>query len=187
MSKREEADNIVQSHVLWSMGAGLIPLPLIDLAAVTAIQMDMLQELANLYEVEYSKSVGNKFATALTGSTFAKLGASLVKALPGIGSIIGGFSMSVVSGASTYAVGQITIDHFEANGDFSNLDLKQAKKAYKEAFEEGKEVVSNLEKEQSETSSDVFETLEQLSKLKDKGIITEEDFEAQKDKLLSRL
>jgi len=57
-NKREEADKIIKSHVLWAVGAGLVPLPLFDVAAVTAIQMDMLKQLAALYQVDYSTSTG---------------------------------------------------------------------------------------------------------------------------------
>ena len=43
MSKEHSADGIIKSHVVWAMGGGLIPVPLFDIAAVTAIQMDMLR------------------------------------------------------------------------------------------------------------------------------------------------
>jgi uncharacterized protein (DUF697 family) len=184
--KRQEADKIVRSHVLWSMGAGLVPIPLFDLAAVTAVQMDMLKQLANLYDVDYSRSEGKTFVSALTGSALAKFGSSLIKSIPGVGTVVGGVSMSALSGASTYAVGQVVINHLETTGEFLNIDLDQAKKAYQAAVEEGKQYVSDL-KEEEETSKDVFVSLEKLKTLKDEGVITEAEFEAQKRKLLDRL
>ena len=186
MSKEQQANKIVRQHVLWSLGGGLVPVPMLDIAAVTAIQIDMLKQLTSLYGIDYSKSRGKAFASALTGSTFARIGASVVKAIPGIGTVIGGLSMSVLSGASTYAIGQVAISHFEASGNLLNIDLEWAKKAYAEAFEQGKEFVSGLEKEK-EASRDVFKALEKLGQLKEKGVITEEEFEAQKQKLLDRL
>ena len=102
MSNRTEAEKIIRSHVLWAMGGGLIPIPLVDFAAVTAIQLEMLQQLARLYDVPYTQNTGKTFVSALTGTTVARLGASMLKAIPGIGSIVGGLSMSVASGASTY-------------------------------------------------------------------------------------
>lgn len=186
MTKRKEADKIVRSHVLWSIGGGLIPVPLFDMAAVTAIQMDMLRQLADLYGADYSQSTGKAFVSALTGSTLAKIGSSLFKSIPGIGTVLGGLSMSALSGASTYAVGQVVITLLETDGDFLNVDLDSAKKVYKEAFEEGKQVVSDLQ-EEKEASQDVFKALEELGELKEKGVITEEEFEAQKQKLLDRL
>jgi uncharacterized protein (DUF697 family) len=168
------------------MGAGLIPVPFLDFAAVTAIQIDMLQQLANLYEIDYSNSTGKTFVSALAGSTLAKLGASLVKSIPGIGTVLGGISMSVLSGASTYAIGQVVINHLETGGNFLNIDLARARRGYDEAFEQGKTFVAGL-KEKEGAAQDVFQALERLEELKQKGIITAEEFEAQKQKLLDRL
>jgi uncharacterized protein (DUF697 family) len=186
MTDRKVADKIVRSHVIRSLGAGLIPVPLFDLAAVTAIQIDMLKQLADLYEADFSQSKGKVFVSALTGSTFAKLGSSLIKAIPGVGTVLGGLSMSALSGASTYAVGQVVINHLETSGDFLNIDLDAAKEAYKEAFEQGKEFVDGL-KGQEDAGKDVFKALEKLGQLKEQGVITAEEFEAQKQKLLDRL
>ena len=111
MSKQEEAERIIRSHVLWAMGGGLIPIPLVDIAAVTGIQLDMLKQLAVLHDVDYSASSGKAFISALSGSTFAALGSSLVKVIPGIGTFLGVLSMSALSGASTYAVGQVAVSY----------------------------------------------------------------------------
>lgn len=187
MTHRKEADKIITNHILWAMGAGLVPIPLFDIAAITAIQMDMLKQLSALYGVNYSQSGGKAFISTLTASTLATLGASLVKAIPGLGSVIGAVSMPILAGASTYAVGQIVTAHFEADGDLSDIDMEWAKIAYQEAFVEGKRVAADLEQEQGETSKDLFKSLEKLGKLREKGFITEEEFEAQKQKLLDRL
>ena len=179
-------EKIIRTHVIWSMGAGLMPVPLFDIAAVTAIQMDMLKQLADLYHVDFSHAAGKTFVSALTGSTFARIGASLVKAVPGIGTVIGGISMSLMSGTSTYAVGQVVKNHFDSKGSLLGIDIGKAKKAYAEAFERGKKVVSDLEDKKGE-SQDVYESLEKLGRLKEQGVITEEEFEVQKRKLLDRL
>lgn len=186
MSKQEQADKIVRSHVIWSLGGGLIPVPLFDLAAVTAIQLDMLKQLASLYEADYEGSKGKAFVSALTGSTFAKIGASIIKAIPGIGTLLGGVSMSALSGASTYAIGQVIITHLETGGHFLDVDLDSVKTAYNEAFEKGKKFVEDLKGEEK-AGEDVYAALEKLGELKEKGVITEEEFEAKKKKLLEQL
>lgn len=193
--QRAEADAIIKKHVLLSIGGGLIPIPLADLAAVTALQVSMLEQLADLYGISYNRSIGKSFVAALTGSTVAKVGASLVKAIPGIGTLIGGVAMSATSGASTYAVGQVAIGQFEGAGTLEDIDMDEAREAYDEAFEAGKEVVEELEKEKQakdadepdERSDDVLHALEKLGELKEKGVITDAEFKAQKKKLLDRL
>lgn len=186
MSQRSQADAIIRTHVLWAMGGGLIPLPLVDFAAVTAIQLEMLQQLARLYQVNYSESTGKAFVSALTGTTIARLGASFVKAIPGIGTIIGGASMSLTSGASTYALGQVAINHFSNSGTLNNFVEDQLKTAYDSAFQQGKSYVSDLEKEKDQ-AGDIYQAIEKLGKLKSQGILTEEEFQAKKKELLERL
>ena len=186
MSNRTEAEKIIRSHVLWAMGGGLIPIPLVDFAAVTAIQLEMLQQLARLYDVPYTQNTGKTFVSALTGTTVARLGASMLKAIPGIGSVVGGLSMSVASGASTYAVGQVAINLFTNSGSLVDFNLDFVKQAYDKAYEKGKGYVADLEDEQEE-AADVYQQLEKLGKLKEKGIISDEEFETKKQELLSRI
>src|SRR5690349_1063795 len=62
-----ETDRIINEHILWSMGAGLVPVPLLDIAAVSAIQLDMLKQLCSHYGVAYTESEGKVFLSALTG------------------------------------------------------------------------------------------------------------------------
>jgi uncharacterized protein (DUF697 family) len=190
LTKEPGAEMIIKTHVLWSLGAGLMPVPLLDIVAVTAIQIDMLRQLAAEYKVDFSASTGKMFVAALTGGTFARLGASMVKAIPGVGSVEGGISMSVMSGASTYAVGQVARSYFVAGADLSKVDVGEAKKAYSQEFERGKQVVSDLEKEKeaaSDTYKAAFEGIASLEKLMEKGLVTQEEFEALKSKLLERL
>ncbi|NCO75111.1 MAG: DUF697 domain-containing protein [Cyanobacteria bacterium] len=186
MSKQIEAEKIIRSHVLWAVGGGLIPIPLVDFAAVTAIQLEMLQQLANLYEVDYSQNVGKSFVSALTGTTIASIGASMLKAIPGIGSIVGGVSMSAMSGASTYAVGQVAVNIFSDSGSLIDFNIESAKQAYESAYEKGKSYVSDLEDNKAKAAN-IYESLEKLGKLKQQGILSQEEFEAKKKELLARI
>lgn len=186
MDPHPDTERVIRSHVLWAMGAGLIPIPLLDIAAVTGIQLDLLKQLAALHDVDYSKTSGKAFVSALTGSTFAAIGSSLFKAIPGVGTVLGGVSMSVLSGASTYAVGQVAAAQFAADRPLFDVDLDQAKRAYKRAFEDGKDYVSDLEDEQDK-AQDVYETLRKLADLRDAGVLTEEEFEQKKKDLLDRI
>src|SRR5688500_11802427 len=122
MTTRDEASMIIRRHALWAGAAALLPLPLLDLAAVTVVQLDMLRQLSELYARNYDAMRGKAFVSALTGSTLATLAASMVKALPGVGTIIGGVSGMVIAGASTFAVGEVTADVFESGKDISDID-----------------------------------------------------------------
>lgn len=186
MSIHTDAEKIIRSHVLWAMGGGLIPIPLVDFAAVTAIQLEMLQQLASLYNVEYTKNTGKTFVSALTGTTIARLGASFIKTIPGVGTLLGGASMSLMSGASTYAVGQVAINIFADSGTLSIFNEDAVKKAYDQAYERGKSYVSDLQ-DNEEEASNVYQSLEKLGKLKEQGVISEKEFQAKKKELLDRI
>ena len=186
LERSKRADRIIHSHTLWSMGAGMIPVPMFDILAVSAIQVDMLKQLAEAYESDFTENIGKTFVTALTGGTFARIGASFIKAVPGVGTLVGGASMSVLSGASTYAIGQVAKRHYETEGNLVDIDLSSARKSYDEALERGKRVVGDLKNREAE-SKDVYASLERLSDLKQKGVITDEEFEAKKREMLERL
>ncbi len=186
MDQHEASERIIRAHVLWAMGAGLIPIPLLDIAAVTAIQVDMLQQLAREHDMDFSQSSGKAYVTALAGGTLARLGASAVKIIPGIGTALGLVSMPILSGASTYAVGQVALRNFSNGVPITNIDIDDAKQAYKKAYEKGKSYVKDLDDKQDE-AVDVYKSLEKLGDLRDKGLITEKEFEAKKQELLGRL
>jgi uncharacterized protein (DUF697 family) len=155
----EKAERSIRQHVLFSMGAGLIPLPVADFLAVTAVQVDMIRSLCNVYGTDFQESQGKAIVSALTGSGLSRLGASaLVKAIPGVGSVIGGASMAVLSGASTYAIGQVFKLHFETGGTILDFDTNRFKKYYDEQFEKGKKVAEDIKYEETQKKTEQEQT-----------------------------
>ena len=186
MGKDRKADEIITGHVVWSLGAGLMPVPLFDIAAVTAVQMDMLKQMAELYEADFSKATGKTFVSALTGSTFARIGAPVIKAVPGLSTVVGGVSMSVMSGASTYAVGQVARSYFQSKGSLVDVDIDWAKDTYADLLEKGKKIVADIENEKP-SSNDAYDSLEKLGRLREQNVVTDEEFEAKKRQLFEQL
>jgi len=179
-------DKIIRTHTVWATGAGLLPLPLVDLAAVTAIQVDLLHALADANGIGFSASNGKALVSALTGTTLARLGATALKAIPGIGSVVGGLSMSIMSGASTYAIGRVAASQIARHGTLFDMDVAWGKARYAEAFEEGKKVASDL-KQQEAGARSAFDKLEQLAKLHQGGVLTDAEFAAKKAELLAQI
>lgn len=209
-----EADSIIRNHVILSMGASFIPLLLADILAVGALQLDMIRQLCRVYNVDFKETQGKAIVTALTSSTLARAGArSLIKLIPGIGTAIGGATVSVFAGASTYAVGEVFKKHFASGGTILDFDTERLKKMYQEKFEKGKRMASDLNKKEEEIKETVFnvketetktaantnvessattatpqkgfvEKLEGLASLKEKGILSEVEFDLMKRKLI---
>lgn len=184
------ASTLIRSHMIWSMGAGVIPVPMVDFLAVSAIQMDMVKQLSALYGIEFNKSKGKAVITALTSTSLAKMGASrMIKMVPVIGSVLGAVTMSVLSGASTYAIGEVFKKHFETGGTFLDFDTDRLKKQYDEKFEKGKKEAEKIQKETKQKdevteTSNMVTQLKELAELKENGLITADEYEKLKAKLL---
>jgi uncharacterized protein (DUF697 family) len=189
-NRTQSADSIIKNHMIWSMGAGFIPIPIADLFAVSAIQLDMIRQLAKLYEVDFKQTEGKAMISALTGTGLARLGARAVKFIPGVGSMLGGITLAALSGASSYALGEVFKKHFETGGTFLDFDPARLKKYYDEKFEKGKEVAADIQKtqqqkEESSSGVSIIDKIKELSDLKNAGAISQEEFEILKKKLLA--
>lgn len=188
--KQIKATEIIKNHVGFSLGAALMPMPGIDLLAVSAVQLNMLRTLAKLYGISFVDALGKNMISAVVGSSAARLGASLIKAIPGVGTIIGELSMPALSGASTYALGKVVANHFHRGGTLEDLDLQKARKGYKSEIENGKiaaEEVARTEKPAQNNTDATMEKIRKMSEMKDSGIITEEEFKQLKDRLLAQI
>lgn len=186
MKRSERVDVLIRNNMIYATALGLIPVPWVDLIAVTAVQINLIKSICDEYDIDYNESTVKTFVTALAGSTFAKLGASIIKSIPVVGTFIGGASMAVLSGASTYAVGKVFKKHFEEGGDLSNFNVETWRKFYEDMFQEGKKEAEKIEENKADYK-DIFQKLEKLAQLKEKGIITHEEFQKKKDELLKNL
>ncbi|MGB0847933.1 MAG: YcjF family protein [Thiolinea sp.] len=145
------ANGIVKNHIIASIALGLVPVPLFDLAALTATQMSMLRNLSEHYDVSFEESGSKALLTSLVGGSLPVLGAvgfsSFIKLIPGIGTLGGSASLSIVAGAVTYAIGQTFIMHFEQGGTFEDFDPKLAREFFQREVNNGKEFVQNMRDE----------------------------------------
>lgn len=126
----------------------MIPVPLVDIVAISGIQLKLITDLSRLYEVPFTRHR----AQAIVLSLFAGVGSlslatgivgSLLKTLPGAGSILGGATLPVTATAFTYAVGHIFIEHFESGGTLLDFDTTAAKRQFEGLIAEGREAWKN--------------------------------------------
>ena len=154
-----DAENIVKNHVLGSMGVGLIPVPLVDVVALTGIQLNMLRKLAKTYQVPFHKEKVKHVVSSLIGGIVSvPIGGtltSLVKTIPIVGQAVGALAMPATAGAVTYAVGKVFTQHFASGGTFLNFDPEEVRDYFTELFEEGVTLSTHLkETEPVETPKD---------------------------------
>lgn len=128
MSERQShAETIVNQYATYSAGAGFIPMPLIDMAAVSGLQLKMISDMAKVYDLPFRQERAKSIISALVGgigSTALAYGAggAVLRAVPFVGPVLGILSMPAFAYASTYAVGRVFVQHFESGGTFLDFD-----------------------------------------------------------------
>ena len=114
------SEKIVKLYSQYAAAAGLIPLPGIDLAAVGAVQLRMIAELAAHYNVPFNGQVGRSLLATLIG---------------GIGAARLSFALGPMSGivakpgaafGATWAIGRLFASHFDKGGTLADFDAKKA-------------------------------------------------------------
>ncbi|MFH0997747.1 MAG: DUF697 domain-containing protein [Pseudomonadota bacterium] len=144
--KRLEADNTIKNYIILAMGTGLIPSALVDIVAITALEVKMIGDLARVYDfpIPY-RLVRYKILISLIGSIgpvylSAKMHAAL-KSVPLIGHAVYVGMLSITGGAAMYAVGKIFQKHYESGGTFLSSENSILRNYFREKYQEGKKIV----------------------------------------------
>ncbi len=147
--RRQAADRIVRRFAGYGAAAGLVPVPALDLAAITGVQVKMLAELAKCYDVPFAENAGRSYIAALIGGLMplsgVSLGAmSLVKGVPVIGTVLAAAVVPGFAAASTWAIGRVFTIHFERGGTLLNLDVGKMKEDVKGEFRKAKDGIGRM-------------------------------------------
>lgn len=148
--RRQEAHKITVRRTLYAAGAGLIPIPVVDAAAILGIQVLMIRDIGQVYGVEFREQRVKSLITSLVGDV-AVVG--LFKIVPGLGTFFGGASAAAAGAAATYALGEVFSQHFEEGGTLLDFDPARSREFFQKEFEKGKEVVANFKHKTSGKSA----------------------------------
>ena len=156
LSPDQKATKLIRNYTLGGLGIGVIPLPLVDMAALVALQLKMLHDLSKVYEVPFNRSLGKSAVSTLLGgylpvSLTGVTASSLAKFVPFVGTALAYTTQPLLCAAATYAVGKVFQQHFASGGTFLNFDPEQVRDYFQEQFEEGKNVAKDFN--QSSTAS----------------------------------
>lgn len=165
-----EIDAIIRKRVYAAIGVGFVPLPLIDFAALTAIQLELIHALSKAHGVEFKKERVKSIISSLCGGALTTasvpLAASLLKCIPVIGTTAGVATISIMGGTATYALGWVFDRHFRNGGTLKNFDTQEAKAYFKTKMEEGKGLVTKMKskiKKDSTVEAEEAKTEEQAA------------------------
>jgi len=141
--RQAKAIHTVRNYMWWTMGAGLIPIPFVDLVAVSGVQYKMVADIAKMYEIRMEDTRIKAIVGALLGFIVPSqlncgVVGSALKAIPGVGAIAGAPALALFAGAATWALGKVFIQHFESGGTFLDFDPNSVKEYFLKQFNEGK-------------------------------------------------
>ncbi len=141
-TKEDQANKIMRRNMYYSMGAGVVPMPIFDLIAISGLQMKMLYQFSKVYEVPFPRNIVKSTLASLIGGLgslpiAAGIAVSVTKFIPVIGPLLGFTALPATAGAITYAIGKVFIMHFETGGTFLNFNATKMKEHFVEMYKEG--------------------------------------------------
>lgn len=119
-------DGIVKTFAGLAAAAGLIPMPLLDVVAITGVQVKMIHALADHYQLEFNEQIAKSLIASLAvsaGTTGFAYGAgrSIMKSIPFVGQIASIATMPAAAYGATYAIGELFSKHFANGGTLFNM------------------------------------------------------------------
>ena len=129
--RRLRARAIVERHANMSAVGGIIPLPILNIASITAIIVRMVRSLSRLYGMPFERTRTRAIVIGLMGGVMptglaTAAASTLIYFIPGY-NLLGLAVSSVTASACARGIGQMFIEHFE-NGstlvDFPSAVLR---------------------------------------------------------------
>lgn len=140
-ARHKQANHLVGKHIAAGMALSAVPIPILDVAALTSTQLNLIHSLSEHYGVDFDRKHGKFILLSMISSslpTTAMMGlSSLSKSIPVIGTLGGGASLTALSGAIIFATGKVFIRHFDAGGKLEDFDSKQQQDDFRKALKEG--------------------------------------------------
>lgn len=129
--KKDRAQAIVNATAAASFGEGYLPLPFSDCVALIPTQIGMIVSITVTYGFEISQSVITGIVTALLGTAGTTIAgrtivSNLLKAIPGVGIVMGGTISGATAALLTVALGEtyIAIMDMMAKGELKSEDIE---------------------------------------------------------------
>jgi len=116
--RRSLARKIVERHRLYAALGGLSPLPVVNIAGVAAMNLRMVKQLSELYQVPFQRDrtralivglIGGAVPTGLGAATASTLGF----VVPG-GALVGLGVSAITAAALTRGIGLVFVESFES-------------------------------------------------------------------------
>ena len=140
--RQKTVDAVIRKRVYASMAVGFVPGPFADMAALSAVQLEMLFRLSRVYNVPFEAEYSKKVLACLASNLFSALIAAnivdVTRYMPFIGK---GIATGIANGAATYAVGYAFAGYFTYGSNFNPMDMSAMAEDIKARYGEAKVTV----------------------------------------------
>ena len=121
-----QSKKIIKRWCGFSAIYGIIPIPGVELAAVSTTQLLMLREIANAYGVKFSWHKGSVLITALLGGLTS--GTSMIVLTRLLFPVVSVVSLAGLNASITYVLGRAFSTHFSEGGTLDDFDIKSVRR-----------------------------------------------------------
>ncbi|WP_339775897.1 DUF697 domain-containing protein [uncultured Thalassospira sp.] len=155
---RAQSRDCIHRHSAYAAVGGLVPIPFLEMATSSTIQLRMIAKLCDIYGVPFSEnaiksSVATLVATVLPVSGVSYAAATFMRRIPVAGTFFGLVAMPTFAAACTYALGRVFSWHFAKGGTVNDFDAEEMKDRFQSEFAEGKRKATDFVKGGSKTTS----------------------------------
>lgn len=103
----------IHSSMAAAVAAGASPIPVSDAIVISSVQIAMIAKLGSDFGISVSQSAAKCLASVtITQQAGRSVFSSILKAIPGAGTLAGAFVGAVTAGALTEALGWMVADDF---------------------------------------------------------------------------
>ena len=159
---------IIHASAVTSTLVSIIPLPLIE----TPIQITMVRSIGKVYEQDLDEKVVLEIMSVIGGNVLLR---QLMRLIPYVGFVV---NLSRVYG-TTWAIGAAAEYYFKHDREVEKEELMRV---FKTVLKQ-----KTREKESEITERRIEERLEELKKLLDKELISQEEFDKKREAIIAEL
>ena len=140
--RAELAQEFVHYYATVAGAVGCVPIPVADIAILAPLQIAMFLHISRIFGHHFSKEQAGSIVGSLLSSVGARTAAqavvSIVKAIPGLGSVLGAAAGGAMAATTFEAFGNVVILYFKHEQKISPEEIRdyyanqyaQAKKRY---------------------------------------------------------
>lgn len=144
----EEITKLIRRRANYAAGVGLVGLPFVNFAGVTAIQIGLVKSLCTKYGKTFNEHAVRNIISSLLSSGTASLASPAVEsvaiAVPLVGLPVAIATKPVLNGVSTYALGHVFAKHFAEGGSLTGIAAGELSDSFKSAVQVARQKMAAL-------------------------------------------